>query len=409
MRHIIIGGSIAAVGAISAIRSVAPADEIIVINGEGRELYSRPLISYFLAGEGRPDLSYPYPHFLQSNRVQVINSWVVAIDRENRCINLQDGTALDYDRLLLATGSAPVWLPLPGIDKANVHHFYTLDDAETLQKMAGSIQTAVVIGSGLIGIKAAEALHSAGVKVTIVEREAAILPRLLKPELALVAAAELVHTGIACCTGQQVVSLMEDQVYLQDGCSLTADLVVMAAGVKPRSELAAECGLTVERGIKVNEWLQTDDPDIYAAGDAAQVINLLTGEPEVMALLPLAREQGWIAGINMTGARQVYAGAVALNAVRVGSLAITSGGISNNPELSWQCWQDQDRYLELFAQDGRLVGFTALNMSAVCGPLYNSLLRNMKIEIDAWQSFIRSPNIAAVPLSYWQELKEVQS
>jgi len=405
MRQVIIGGSIAAAGAISAIRSLSRADEIIVINGEGRELYSRPLISYFLASNGKQDLSYPYPRFWQANRVQVINDWALAVDRENRRISLRNGEALEYDRLLMATGSVPVWLNLPGIDTANVHHFYTLDDAEALQRMAVDLQTAVVVGSGLIGIKAAEALHSVGIKVTIIEREVSILPRLLSPELASVVVTELAQMGISCRTGQQVVSFNKEQVNLQDGSMLTADLVIMATGVKPRSELAVDCGLAVGRGIKVNEWLQTNDPAIYAAGDVVEVLNLMSGQPEVMALLPLAREQGWIAGLNMAGAKQSYAGGVPLNAVRVGSLAVNSGGLSNNPAWSWQRWQEQDRYLELFAREDKLVGFIALNMSSVCGPLYHTLTNSVKLGIEAWQDFINSPSLATVPPAYWAQLR----
>ncbi|MGE5454355.1 MAG: NAD(P)/FAD-dependent oxidoreductase [Methylocystaceae bacterium] len=405
MRQVIIGGSIAAVGAISGIRSVTPDDEIIVINGEAGELYSRPLISYYLAGNRQQNSSYPYPNFLENNQVTLLNDWVLGIDRENRQIKLKNGQLVAYDRLLLATGSLPVNLNLPGNDTTPVYNFYTQDDADKLRELAPGIQNAVVIGSGLIGIKAAEALHSMGIKVTVLEREAALMPRMLSPLVAARVAAELEQVGISCHPSQQVVSLAEGQVQLKDGTSLATELVIMATGVKPRTELAADCGLVIEQGIVVNEWLQTSDSVIYAAGDVAQVTNLVSSQTEVMALLPLAREQGWAAGVNMAGGKQIYPGGVPLNAVRVGSLAVTSGGLSNNPDLSWGKWQQGDRYLELFARDDRLVGFIALNMPEVGGPIYNSLIRPLNLRIGEWQHFIASPSLSTIPSTYWAQLR----
>jgi len=405
MKQVIIGGSIAAVGAIAGIRSLAPDDEIIVINGERREVYSRPMISYLLGGGTPVAIQYPEAGYLRKNRVTVINEWAQSISRNTRQLSLANGEQISYDRLLLATGSVPLWPSITGIDNSNVYSFYTLDDAEKLKLLATKGKIAVVIGSGLIGIKAAEALHRAGVSVTILEREATLMPRLLPTAVAEQIRIELARMGIGSLTGQQVVSLDTKRVKLADGRMIPSDIVVMAVGVRPRAEMATGCGLMVEKGIKVNGLLQTSDPLIYAAGDVVQISNLVSGQQEVMALLPLAREQGFIAGVNMAGRSRIYSGRVPLNAGRIGAMAISSGGISNNPDLSWRCWQNDNCYLELFARDNRLAGFIAINLPMVCGPLYNTLKKSLDIEIGAWQRFMERPSVSMVPAKYWQELR----
>ncbi len=408
MKYLIIGSCIAAAGAVEGIRSIDPEGEITVIDGEQRGCYSRPLISYYLTGRRTSSqLDYRPADFFAQQRVRIIPGRAASIDVICKQVLLQDGTGLEYDRLLLATGASPVIPPIPGITQSWVNTFYTWQDAEEISAQTAAKGTAVVLGSGLIGLKAAEALHHMGMKVVMVEKQSHILPRLLSPRSAAAVGGHLQRHGLKVVTGHEVVAVGNHEVAVDDGSSIAADLLIIAVGTRPNQDLAREAGLQTDRGIIVDCHLRTSDPHIWAAGDVIESRHIVRGTDEVMALLPLAHREGFIAGLNMAGSRTRYPGGIFLNAVHILGMHIITAG---DPETTGSIlrWQEGERCLELTMQGQNLHRYIAINIPGISGPLTALIERQVKIPESEWFKFLRNPAIANLPAAYWAEVRRWQ-
>jgi NADPH-dependent 2,4-dienoyl-CoA reductase/sulfur reductase-like enzyme len=406
VRYVIIGNCIAAAGAVEGIRSYDQKGEITIIDGERRGCYSRPLISYLLAGsKGAAGLHYRSEAFFARNQARVIPARAVRIDPPAGQLELDDGMMIDYDRLLLATGASPLIPELPGIEHPRVKTLYTWKDAEEIAALVETGATAVILGSGLIGLKAAEALHQRGMKVVIVEKQEQILPRLLSPWSATIALRHLQEQGIQVLTGHQAVSISESgEVELDHGAKIPAQLVIVAVGNRPNQSLAREAGLKTGKGIIVNQYLQTSDPDIWAAGDVIETHNILSGAAEVMALLPLAHLEGYLAGCNMAGQAVRYPGAIFLNAVHFMGMHIIAAGEPNRSGTVLQ-WQQGSSSLEMTIDGDYLLRYIAINLPGITGPLTAIVEQQIRIELKEWQEFIREPSMASLPAAYWAEMR----
>lgn len=406
MRYVIIGNCIAAAGAVEGIRSADQKGEITIIDGEKRGCYTRPLISYLLAGSKPSSLLYYRPEeFFTQQQARVIAGRAVRIDPAEGQVVLEDGRSVDYDRLLLATGASPVIPGLPGIEQPWVKTLYTWKDAEEIEALIEAGGTAVVLGSGLIGIKAAEALHQRNMKVVIVEKQEQILPRLLSPWSATAATRHLEEQGIQVLTGREAMSITEQhQVELDNGVKIPAQLVIVAVGTRPNQALARDAGLETGQGIIVNRHLQTSNPNIWAAGDVIETRNILSGTAEVMALLPLAHLEGYLAGCNMAGKSANYPGGIFLNAVHFMGMHIIAAGDPNSSGtvLSWQEGQSS---LELTIDGEYLVRYISINIPGITGPLTAITEKQMKIAAGEWQEFIQQPSIANLPAAYLAETR----
>lgn len=406
MRYVIIGNCIAATGAVEGIRSIDPKGSIIIIDGEQRGAYSRPLISYYLAQPGKyKNLAYRSADFLAAHGVETINAIAEQIDRTNRQVVLNDGQMIPYDRLLIATGAVPFIPDIPGIESSWVKTFYTLADVESLHALLAEGQNAVIIGSGLIGMKAAEALLQRGMKVSMVEKEEHILPRILSPDSAPMINSLLNDAGFKIRCGEKLMAAVDHQVAFASGLRLPADLVILAMGTRPRTELAMDCGLKVNRGIIVNDYLQTNDENIFAAGDVIETTNKLTGASEMMALLPLAHKEGYLAGCNMAQKRCIYGGGIFVNSLNILGISICTAGSLSNADHEVLVWQQGDQYLQLFLDGNDLCKYIAINLPEVTGPLTNTIERRIKIELNAWRNFMTAPTLSTIPAGYWQEIR----
>jgi len=266
---------------------------------------------------------------------------VTEIDRQAKTVayrNLQTGEAgtLPYDKLVLATGAKPLVPPVPGSDLEGVVTLHSLADADRLRQIrdAGEVKQAVVVGGGLIGVETCEALRLAGISVTIVE----MLPQILSfldPQLAKLVENHIVEAnGAEVITGNAVAEFVGrdgklEAVRLQDGTDLPTQLAVVAVGVRPNVELARKAGLEVERGIVVNQFMQTSDPDIYACGDCVQVPHRLTGRPVHAPFGDLANLQGRVVGENVVlGNRATFPGTFLTAICKVFDYAVGSTGLS---------------------------------------------------------------------------------
>lgn len=263
-------------------------------------------------------------------------SEVMAIDPARKCVTVRhEGGSYEesYDKLLIATGSSPVQMALPGADPERVLPLWTIPDMDRiLEKVKDQARSAVVVGAGFIGLEAAENLRLRGLSVTVVELAPQVLPT-LDSEMTAHLAQTLSDEGIELKLGRKVSSFSSESGYaavLDDGERVPADLVLMCVGVKPNSQLAQSAGLNLgPRGhIVVNSSLQTSDPDIYAAGDVIEVYDPISGQQTAVPLAGPANKQGRIAAENMLGRGSVYAGTLGAAVIKVGHLTAASVGLT---------------------------------------------------------------------------------
>ncbi|MER5765206.1 FAD-dependent oxidoreductase [Streptomyces sp. NPDC002082] len=316
MKVVVIGGVAAGMSAAARLRRLDEKAEIVVLERGAYVSFANCGLPYHLGGviEEREDLLLHTPDTLARRfalDVRVRNE-VLSVDRERQLVtvrDLADGSVYEegWDRLVLAPGARPVVPPVPGIERA--HTLRDIADLDgILSALAGGARTAVVIGGGFIGVEAAENLRHRGLTTTLVEAAPQVLPP-FDPEMAQPAAAELRAHGVDLRLGSQAVRVLPREVELADGDRVPADLVLLAVGVRPETELAEAAGL--ERGplggIRVDGALRTSDPRILAVGDAAEKTDALGGGTRLIPLANLANRHGRIAADTLVG-RTVTAG-----------------------------------------------------------------------------------------------------
>ncbi len=265
------------------------------------------------------------------------------IDRKNkrvliRDLNRGDERFLEYDKLVLATGARAVRPPIPGAELPGVITVSNLHDAEQLKKMMtqGKVEKAVVIGAGAIGIEISEAMTDLwGIQTTLIEMEDQVLPTLLGKCIARVVATELREKGVTLLSPERVMSITRQPdsgrlVVHTTSDVLETDVVIMAAGVRPNTELADKAGIALGRsgGILVDRRLRTNDPDIYAGGDCIELRNLVSGENTLMALGSLANRQGRVIATNLSGGSSHFTGTVGTFCLKVFDLGVCKAGLT---------------------------------------------------------------------------------
>jgi NADPH-dependent 2,4-dienoyl-CoA reductase/sulfur reductase-like enzyme len=231
---------------------------------------------------------------------------VASIDVAGHAVVLKDGTRLNYDRLLLATGAEPNRLPVPGADRPNVHVLRTLADSNAIIANAKDARRAVVIGASFIGLEAAASLRARDIEVHVVGPEKIPMERVLGPQMGQFVRSLHEEHGVIFHLEEGVSAIDERGVVLKSGAVIAADLVVVGIGVRPRLSLAEQAGLAVDRGVVVDRHLQTSAPGIYAAGDIARWPDPHSGANIRVEHWVVAERQGQVAARNMLGAREPF-------------------------------------------------------------------------------------------------------
>jgi len=372
-KYLIVGNSAAAVGAVGSIRQVDKDGKIVVVSNETHSLYSRPLITYLLAGQvDKNKMSYGDPMFYRKNDVEeILGKEVVAVHPAEKKVILNNGAALPYQKLLLATGGRPIVPQVEGKDLPGVFTFTTLDDAKKVDEFIkkNEVKSAVVVGGGLIGLKTAEALIARGIKVTIVELADRILSATFDRKASEIVETALRERGCELITKNTVWKVtgrgVVKKVVLQGGVEVDCQLVIFAIGVMPNTELAKSAGIEVRKGIPVDDRMQTNIPDIYAAGDVAEAYDMLMSTKRQIAIWPNAYAQGSIAGSNMAGDAKNYDGSFAMNAVEICGVPTISIGLTDPQEAGYEVLEQYGKesmvYKKIVLKDDVIVGAIFIN------------------------------------------------
>jgi len=378
MRHIIVGGGIAAFTAMKAILHHDPMAHLNVISEEKPGFYYRPMTPLVIKGDkDRDDILHEEDG---KHDINLVHDRAVSVDVRGKEVRVKGGQVFPFDRLLIATGSSPVVPDIPGLVADNVFFLRTLDDAKKMREAAKKAKSAVVLGAGFVGIKMATILNDLGLAVTMVEKLDQILSPRLDREASSIVEQKLAARNIRIITGDAAARFSPDhrQVMLQSGSVIEADLICVAVGVKPNIDWLADSGLAFDKALVVDDRMRTNIDAIFGAGDVVQTIDFITGKPIVSALWTNAVDMGKVAGMNMAGAKASYPGALAVfNAAEIEGLPMISVGDIRDEEADYEvhAYRNGDIYRKLIFKQEVLTGAIFIGDLRQAG-IYAALIRN---------------------------------
>lgn len=372
--YVIIGNSAAAIGTVEGIRSKDKDGEIVLISNEPHFTYSRPLISYLLWGKtDLQRMKYRSDDFYDKNKVTaLLGETVVKIDKNEKTVKTQSGKVINYNKLMVATGSRPFVPPMKGLEKVkNKFSFMTLDDALSLEKAIDKSSRVLIIGAGLIGLKCAEGIFDKVASISVVDLADRILPSILDENASGIMQEYLEKKGITFYLNNSAKEFEESSAVLNDSTKIDFDILVVAVGVRPNTELLKEAGAEVDRGVIIDEKCATSLDDIYCAGDCSQGFDLTQNDKRILALLPNAYMQGNCAGKNMAGEADEYNVGIPMNAMGMFGYHIVSAGSYDGESYTVR---DGENYKRLFYKDNVLKGFIIMGDIRRAG-IYTDLIR----------------------------------
>lgn len=412
MRHVIIGNSIAAIHAIEAIRNHDRSGSLTVIARENEHVYGPPLISYWLEDRiATQDLCYRPDDFYLKNEARLLSGvTALKIDTHQNKVIVSAGEPVPFDRLLVACGGEPIVPPIPGLTPDNYYGFTRLADARSLKKAVRPGKEAVIVGGGLIGLKAAESLTRCGVKVTVLELAGQILGSILPATAAALVQSRMEQEGVTFLLNNTLTQVEKaadgsQLLTISSGGKLRADLLIMAIGVRPAIGITKGTDLATGRGILVDEFMRTNIENIYAAGDVAEERDLLTDKQRVNAILPSASRQGAIAGANMAGGKERSEGGFTFNSLQLFDLSLmTIGRILERDEETTQTEAIKSRWQRriLYWTGDCLSGAVLINDPQNAG-LLRDLIQNRKPIPEGKEKLQSGSELINLPSAFWED------
>lgn len=380
-RLVILGAGIAGLTAAEEARRQASEVEITLVSREMVLPYYRLNLTRFLAGEvTEADLQIQHQGWFDAHRIDCLTGDAQTIDRANHTVTLRDGRQLGYDRLILANGAHPFIPPIPGANREGVMVLRTLEHA---RKLIGNLHPGcrvVCIGGGLLGLESSWAMQRRGAGVTVLEGFNWLLPRQLPPAAAVLLLGHLEQRQMKIECGVQVKEFTGDDavhgVLLEDGREIPADLVILAAGVRPNSHLARQCGLKVQQGVLVNDRLFSSDEHILAAGDVTE------HQGRVYGIWPASYAQGLVAGANAVGGSAEFSGLPMTNRIKVLDVDLFSIGRIQAIDASTRLLEVQDdgSYRGIVCHDGQVVGAVLYGDMQLMGPMQEAVEQRQRIQ-----------------------------
>jgi NAD(P)H-nitrite reductase large subunit len=355
-RFVIIGSGPAGIAAAEAIRSHDSSGDILLVTDDPHGYYSRPGLAYYLTGELPENMLFPYTEQdFRSLGARRLNARVETIEHQHHRIVLHTQQQIAYDRLLLATGAFAARLDAPGNRLEGVVKLDNLDDARNILKTARKGRTAVVVGGGITALEIVEGLVAHGVKTHYFLRGDRYWSNVLDETESSIVEHRLREHGVQIHYQTELAEVIEKRgrvssVRTKDGRQISCDLLAVAIGTRARKDVAVASGLEVNRGVLVSETMQTNAHDVFAAGDVAQVYDPRLRTSVLDTLWGPAREQGHVAGLNMSGASTVYQKPVPFNVTRLANLTTTiigSVGHGSDPDLLGIARGDSETWRQL--------------------------------------------------------------
>ena len=399
MEYVIIGNSYAALGCINGIRDVDKVSHITMITKEHYPSYARPVISYVLCSKAKEENIFLKPEeFYKENNISVLtDTQVIAIDPNNHQLQLSNDSKINYDKLLIATGSSPFIPPMKGLDSVkDKFTFMTLSDMKKIEKAVSKKKNVLIIGAGLIGLKAAEGLLDRVNSITVVDLATRVLPSILDEEASKLVQKQLEDKGLKFHLGCSVNEFKGNSAILTTNEELNFDILILAVGVRPNIKIAKDAGIDCARGIIIDDMSRTSITDIYAAGDVCEQKELTGGENKIIAVIPNATMQGECAGINMAGGEKHFTNPVAMNSIGFfGSHIITAGTYIGDSEVI----KDESFYKKFFIKDDKLKGFILMGRAVDRAGIYTAVVRNeTSLSSIDWDTLKEKPSLAAFAL-----------
>ena len=388
MQHVIIGAGPAGVIAAETLRKTDPSCSIKLVGDETEPPYSRMALPYYLIDdidEAGTYLRKAASHYADQG-IEVIQDRAASVDPDAHTLQLESGATVNFDKLLVATGSHPIRPPIPGLDSPGVHSCWTLEDGRNIAQGAGEGSDVILMGAGFIGCIILEALAERGVNLTVIEMEDRMVPRMMDQTAGNLIKQWCLDQGVNVLTSTRVEAIEQDggrlTVQLDNGDRLGADVVISATGVRANIQFLDGSGIETDFGVLVNDRLQSSHPDVYAAGDVCQGRDFSTGEFSVQAIQPTAAEHGRLAAMNMCGRDTRHQGSVNMNVLDTMGLVSTSYGLwmgVEGGESAQLVDAERYRYISLQFQDDVLVGAQALGLTNHVGVLRGLIQTRLKL------------------------------
>lgn len=361
-KFLIVGAGIAGVSAAEAIHKTQPDASITLVSDEHSLPYFRMNLTRYLAGDilrDRLDL-HTREWYLENHVDMILDAHIDDVDTTAKQALLNDSRLIKYEKLILANGASPFVPPIPGRELNGVMTLRSLEDADKILDVTAKPSNVVCIGGGLLGLEIAGGIARHGAEVSVLEALDWLLPRQLGEEAARMLRGQIEEMGIKVTVPAKIKQISGEgsvsAIELDDGTIIPADLVLISAGVRPNVDLAKRIGLEVNRGIVVNEHMQTSNPDIYAAGDVCEYHGVLYG------LWTPARKQGEIAGLSAAGVTSHYPGDPPSAKLKVLGLDLFSIGEFSPTETNDRLvtWHEDDIFISFLFREGKMIGSNLL-------------------------------------------------